>query len=218
MSEWTKLESDGLTSALKRVRDENRFWPEQVHHNLINGIVPLAATEVAVVKDGKLLLQYRLFDEWPAPYNKPGWYIPGGYIPWEKDMRATCTAHIRKDLISEYRRANVGYMFQERSARIHDAGIWYPEHVELSVPVIIGIKKWMPGDHPFGCPISLICVCELTAGTIVETEWLKWSDKTIPTDVPWHRSLQDTVHFYLRSPPEMRKWLAGMHATIDAIT
>lgn len=203
MSDWTKPESETLTVALERVKAENRFWPDQVHHNLINGIVPWAATEVAVVKDGKLLLQYRLFDEWPAPYNKPGWYIPGGYCFWPEDLKKTCLVHLLKDLRGEYKR--VGVEFD-------------PNSIRLAEPVVIGVKKWMPGDHPFGCPISLVCVCELTAGTIVETEWLKWSDKTVPTDVPWHRSFQDAVHFYLRSPPEMRKWLAGMHATIDAIT
>ena len=204
MSKWTEPESDILMVALERVLAENRFWPEQRHHNLINSIIPWAATEVAVVKNGKLLLQYRLFSEWPAPYNKPDWYIPGGHCFWPEDLKKTCLIHFLKDLQGEYKRA--GIEFDLNSS------------IQLAEPVVIDIKKWMPGDHPFGCPISMICVCQLLAGDIVETEWLKWSDKTIPTDVPWHRSFQDAVHFYLNSPPEMRRWLAEMHDTIDAIT
>jgi hypothetical protein len=75
----------------------------------------------------------------------------------------------------------------------------------------------MSGDHPFGCPISMICVCELRQGEIVETDWLKWSDKTIATDVPWHRSFQDSVFFYLNSTEDQKGWLAEMQGQIDAI-
>lgn len=204
MSEWMKSESVALTVALERVLAENRFWPEQEHHNLINEIVPLAATEVALVKDGKLLLQYRLYDEWPEPYNKPGWYIPGGYCFWPQDLKRTCLTHLLKDLQGEYKRTGVECNL---------------DAIQIAEPVVIGVKKWMPGEHPFGCPISMICVCELLAGSIIEeTEWLKWSGETVATDVPWHRSFQDTVHFYLSSPPEMQRWLAEMHDKIDAIT
>lgn len=202
MSKWTPDESNALTTALERVLAENRFWPEQVHHNLINQIVPLAATEVAVVKDGKLLLQYRLFDEWPEPYNKPGWYIPGGYCFWPENMHKTCVTHLQKDLRGEYKR--VGIEFDLNS-------------IQLAEPVVVAEKKWMPGEHPFGCPISMICVCELLAGDIVETEWLKWTNTTVATDVPWHRVFQDVVRCYIHSPPEMKRWLAEMHSKIDAI-
>ena len=199
---WTQADRDFLTATLARVKAENCFWPEQVHHNLVSSIVPFVATEVAVVKSGSLLLQYRLFDEWPAPYNKPGWYIPGGYCFWPQDLGRTCLTHLLKDLKGEYKRTGVECNL---------------DAIQIAEPVIIGVKKWMPGDHPFGCPISMICVCELIAGEIVETEWLKWKDKTVPTDVPWHRSFQDTVHFYLQSPLEMRMWLAEMHSTVNAI-
>jgi hypothetical protein len=158
---------------------------------------------VAIVKDGKLLLQYRTFEEWPAPYNKPGWYIPGGYVFWPQSMKETCLTHIRKDLRGEYRRTSIEFDLNS---------------IDINEPVVIGAKKWMPGEHPFGCPISIICVCELTGGEIVETDWLKWSGRTIPTVVPWHRSLQDVVFHYLRSTPEQKAWLAKMHSCIDAIT
>lgn len=206
---WSTKESAVLTVILERVLSENRFWPEPEHHNLINAIVPLAAAEVAVTRkhpvtgEQQILLQYRTFEEWPAPYNKPGWYIPGGYCFWPDDIRQICLTHIRKDLRGEYWGSKIDFDLNT---------------VEIAEPVLIGSKKWMPGDHPFGCPISLIYVCELTAGKIVETDWLKWSDRTIPTDVPWHRSFQDMVFFYLNSTPEQKAWLAAMQAKVDAIT
>lgn len=203
MSKWAKPDSDALTTALEKVLAENRFWPEQVHHNLISKIVPLAATEVAVVKDGKLLLQYRLFDEWPAPYNKPGWYMPGGYCFWPADLGKTCLTHLLKDMKGEYKRVGIECDLDQ---------------IQLTRPTVIATKKWMPGEHPLGCPISMICVCELVAGEIIETDWLKWSAKTVPTDVPWHRSFQAAVHFYLNSPSQMKRWLAEMHSRIDTIT
>lgn len=202
MSQWTQADRDFLTAALERVKTENRFWPEQVHHNLINGIIPWAATEVAVVKDGKLLLQYRLFDEWPAPYNKPGWYIPGGYCFWPEDLKKMCLTHILKDLKGEYKRTGVECDL---------------DAIQIAEPVVVAIKKWMPGDHPFGCPISMICVCEFFAGDIVETDCLKWSDRTIATSVPWHRSFQDAVFAYLQTPATFKIILGGIQNNIDAI-
>lgn len=196
MPKWTPKESDGLTKALERVLAENRFWPEQIHHNLINQIIPLAATEVAIVQGGKLLMQYRLFDEWPAPYNKAGCYIMGGgYCFWPEDLHRTCLIHLLKDLCSEYKRVDIEFN---------------TDSVVISEPTILSIDKWLPGEHPFGCPLSILCVCELLEGDVIETDWLKWSTKPIETDVPLHYMLQKKVHFWLNSSPEMKRWLVQM--------
>ncbi len=181
-----------LAQELQAVLGNNRFWPDEKTFQLSHQIMPIPATEVAVVQNGKLLLQYRLFDEWPIPYNNPGWYIPGGYVPWGASLEEACAVHLRKDLAGEQKRTGISQ---------------YPNTIKLGPPVVIGEKKWMPGEHPFGCPVSLICVCELIEGTIVETDWLKWSDQTVPTQVPHHQKFQDMVFAWINTPAEYRNWL-----------
>ena len=88
-------------------------------------------------------------------------------------------------------------------------------NIMLAPPVVIGPKKWMPGEHPFGCPVSLVCVCELLGGDIVETEWLKWFEAPVATDVPHHYEFQEMVFFWLRSTPEQRAWLKELHAIVE---
>lgn len=185
---WSTQETKGLKEALAKVRDDRRFWPDEETFQLAHQILPVPASEVAVVKDGKLLLQFRTFAEWPAPYNKPGWYIPGGYVPWGASLQESCLIHLMKDLVGEYKRTGL------------DGGD--VSGIKLSEPVVIGTQKWMPGEHPFGCPVSLVCVCELQEGDIVETDWLKWSSVTIPTDVPLHQKFQDAVFMWLQASPE----------------
>lgn len=185
---WTEAEVLYLWSCLKKVRDDRRFWPDEQTFQLSHQILPVPASEVAVVKDGKLLLQFRTFAEWPAPYNKPGWYIPGGYVPWGASLQESCLIHLKKDLVGECKRTGL------------DGD--YVSGIKLSEPVVIGTQKWMPGEHPFGCPVSLVCVCELQEGDIVETDWLKWSSVTIPTDVPLHQKFQDAVFMWLQASPE----------------
>jgi hypothetical protein len=185
MTTWTPEETASLAASLKRVRDEKRFWPDEETFQLVHQILPVPATEVAVVSEKGLLLQYRDFAEWPVPYNRPGWYIVGGYIPWGASLRESCEFHLNKDLRSENKRA--GTMM---------------EPVTLSEPVVIGTKKWMSGEHPFGCPVSIVCVCEVEAGEIVETDYLKWFEETVPTDVPHHQTFQDLVHAWRATSPE----------------
>lgn len=181
-------EKMNLKHGLTLVRDDRRFWPDEETFQLSHQILPVPATEVAVVKDGRLLLQYRTFAEWQAPYNRPGWYIPGGYVPWGASLKESCLTHLKKDLVGEYKRTGI------------DGGDL--STIKLSEPVVIGTKKWMPGEHPFGCPVSLICVCEIQEGDIIETDWLKWSPATIPTDVPLHQKFQDVVFMWLQASPE----------------
>lgn len=192
---------DSLLTLLTEVRDNKRFWPDEATFRMAHQILPVPATEVAVVKDRKLLLQYRTFEEWPEPYNKPNWYIPGGYIPWGMNLHDTCSIHLLKDVRGEYKRQGV------------DGGDL--NTIKLASPIVIGQKKWMPGEHPFGCPVSHLCVCELLEGTIVETEWLKWVDKPIPTDVPHHFKFQEMIFAWLNSTPEQHKWLKELHAISD---
>jgi len=197
-----------LLRGLEAVRDNRRFWPLQEHFEVAHQIIPVPASEVAIVKNGKLLMHYRLFKEWgrhntpDKKYDNPGWYIPGGYMDWEKDMRSTAIDHIEKDLMVEYGRVNVKSDFSS---------------IVLSEPVVIATKKWMPGDHPFGVPVSVLCVCELVSGEIIETDRLKWSDKTIPTPVPWHRSFQDAVFAYIDSSELFKAQLRLIQSSIDTV-
>lgn len=180
-----------LATELQAVLKNNRYWPDGTFE-LAHQIIPVPATEVAVVQNGRLLLQYRTFEEWPDPYNKPGWYIPGGYVPWKMSLEEACALHLKKDQTGEYKR--LGISLDSLNS------------IKLASPIVIGEKKWMPGEHPFGCPVSLVCVCELIEGTIIETDWLKWSDETIPTDVPHHQAFQDLVFAWINTPAEYREW------------
>ena len=198
---FTTIEAASFGMLLKKVRDDRRFWPDEATFRLAHQVLPVPATEVAVVNNGRLLLQYRLFDDWPEPHNKPGWYIPGGYVPWGASFEEACATHLKKDQRGEYKRAGV------------DGGNL--DAVKLGPLTCIGVKKWMPGEHPFGAPVSLVMVTELEEGTILETDWLKWSDEVIKTDVPHHEKFQKMVFHWLKSPPEYRAWLREMHAIAD---
>jgi len=220
MSEWTKNDSTTLTDLLTRVRDKgDHFWPLGSHQDLINEIVCLPAAEVALTRctpatnKWEVLLQFREFSKEPAwflpPYNNDDWYLPGGYFQYKPSTLGNCLYHLGKDLRKEYERAGiVGFDLKS---------------IKLATPVLIGGRKWMPkdvdsgilyGEHPIGAPQSNVYVCELIAGEIVETPWLKWTSEPVVTKVPLHTGFIKGVLFYLNSPPEMKKWMAEMHALI----
>jgi hypothetical protein len=192
---WDNQQAGQLVKLLEKVRDDRRFWPDEASLRAAHSILPVPATEVALVKRGwwgrnQLLLQYRTFADWPEPYNRAGWYIPGGYVPWMGSIRESCQGHLRKDLAGEYKRL-----------KLADAD----SAVEISNPILIGAKKWMPNEHPFGAPVSLVYVCELQKGNIRETDWLQWVTKTVPTDVPHHQVFQDLVFAWLRTPARFKE-------------
>lgn len=189
-----------LARLLTEVRNNHRFWPDEETFQLSHQILPVPATEVAVVKDGKLLLSWRSFEEWKAPYKKPGWYLPGGYVPWATSIESSCLGHLLKDMKNEYKLTGINFD---------------PLGFKLTLTAVIGQKKWMPLEHPFGAPLSVICVCELTSGTIIETARLKWSDETIPTDVPHHQKFQDLVFAWMKTSPEFKAEQARLAQLLD---
>jgi len=208
MSDWTSEEVAGLKRGMQLVLERKRFWPDQETFDLNQRINAMPATEVAVVKDGKLLLQYRKFGEgsspWPTPFNiVEGWYIPGGFIRQPNSLVQECLDHIRKDLRGEYARAGVSG-FDLNS-------------IKLGEPAMIGVHKWMPGEHPSGCPLSIICVCELLAGAIVETDYLKWFDKPVATNVQWHGGFIRQVFAYIKASREYQNWFRNLAGEIDVV-
>lgn len=181
---------DTLLELLTAVRNNRRFWPDEATFQMVHQILPVPATEVAVVQGGKLLLQYRTFAEWPEPYNKPGWYIPGGYVPWSVSLDESCNRHLAKDLKGK-----------------HTGPV-----PTLSLPTVIAVKKWMPDEHPFGCPVSLVCVCELLEGDIPETDTLTWASCPIETDVPHHHTFQKMVFAWLNATDEQRVFIKTLQS------
>src|SRR3989344_3147469 len=144
--ELTEEEIAGLKKGPQLVFERRRYWPDQETFDLNQKLNAVPATEVAVVKGGRVLLQYREFTEWPGRFGTiKGRYLPGGYLRQPDGLAMTCLAHIRKDLATEYTRA----------------GIVFDPEFEIGEPLVIGQKKWMPGEHPTGCPLSLVCVCGL---------------------------------------------------------
>lgn len=201
MANWRKRDRETLARGLQRVLQENRFWPDEETMGLAHSILPVPATEVAVVRKGRrgweLLVQYREFSKEPAwgPDAADGWYLPGGYIPWAANIHTSCTQHLRKDLRNEHARL----LLTIDSNMIH-----------LSEPIVIGEKKWMPGEHPFGCPLSLICVCEIAEGEIGETDWLKWTREPISTSVPHHEAFQKFVFAWLKTSSSFKRQQAAL--------
>lgn len=212
MSEWTKEEKTDLTRLLTKVRDQgDQFWPEGEHQDLVNAISALPASEVALSRQNpttgtwEVLVQYREFSKEPQwskpPYNVNDWYLPGGYMQWRLSTVGNCIHHLRKDLRNEYRRAKIPFDVDSLS---------------LSAPVLIGGRKWTPGEHPVGCPQSNVYVCT-TNHKIVETPWLKWTSAPIPTKVPLHAGFIAGVLFYLNSSFEKKQWLAELHCIIGDV-
>ncbi len=192
-----------LTRFLGEVRDNRRFWPDEASFQTSHQIIPVPATEVAVINGkNELLVGYRDFAEWPEPYNVPGWYIMGGYFQWQLDTAETCIGHIRKDLAKFYQAAGV-------------TGVDL-NAIKLESHVCLPAKKWMPGEHPFGAPVSIPVVARLTHGTIPEVEGrLRWTKKVIPTKVPHHENFQRAVRAFLNAPPEYQQWLKGLQTIVD---
>ncbi|MEK7195614.1 MAG: NUDIX hydrolase [Patescibacteria group bacterium] len=70
-----------------------------------------------------------------------GWHIPGGYIP--------CNAQSIDDAYNRVVKRELGY-------KVH-------------LKKILEVYKWKPGEHRYGFPTSIVCVCE-PLGEIKETE------------------------------------------------
>lgn len=191
-----------LCALLSQVRDHSdraRPWPSQESFDLAQGIIRQSAFEVAVVQSGHMLAQFRTFAEWKPPYNIPGWYIPGGFLLRDLDEHDHAISHIKKDLRGEYKRAGIECDLST---------------IVLGPPQFLGPKLWPPGTHPVGQPISIIVVCELLAGNVIETDRLKWTRKTIPTDVPFHQAFQDVVFAYLRATPQERELMHKLNSML----
>jgi len=201
--EWTEEEIAGLKRGQQLVLERRRYWPDQETFDLNQKLNPVPATEVAVVRGGRVLLHYREFTEWPGQFGTiKGWYIPGGYLRQPDSLAMTSLGHIRKDVEGEYKRAGIEFNLNS---------------VELGEPLVIGQKKWMPGEHPTGCPLSLVCVCELIAGDIVETERLRWFAEPVDTNVQWHGAFIRQVLAFLHSPVEYQRWFRSLAGMVDVI-
>jgi hypothetical protein len=196
-TEWNPADEAELNRLMELVLNRRRFWPGQRSFDLNQLLNAVPSTEVAVVnvQDQKLLAKWRNFEEWPKSHRVAGWYLLGGFMVQSAAVHESCLGHLRKDLRAEYKRLDIA--FDTAS-------------ITISEPLVIGVRKWKPGEHPTGCPLSMTCVVELTGGSIVETDRLKWTDEPIPTDVPCHFDLQQQVFHYLRSSPGQQEWMQEM--------
>lgn len=148
-----------LKEALKEIIEDNGFIPDQESFELFQKIVPWPATEVCLANpQGELLLQKRHFKEWPGEWgNIHDWHIPGGYMKTAGTIEDWCRKHLAKDgVVAEF----------EYSGEI------------------AGVLKWAPREHPFGFPLSVLCVCHLVGPIAFKpgTEQdFRFTDTVVPT-------------------------------------
>lgn len=91
-----------------------------------------------------------------------GWHIIGGFIRAHERLADACRRHLAGD--------GVGVSFD-------------------LIDECAFIQKWMPGEHPFGFPISIGCVC-VTMEDVPETDVLLWTDEPVETEVTHHYNFQ----------------------------
>ena len=163
-----------LKEALEEIIQDRGFIPDQESFELFQKVVPWPATEVCLVNArGELLLQLRHFKEWPGASGEINdWHIPGGYMKTTGTIEDWCRKHLAKDgVVAEF----------EYSGEI------------------AGILKWAPGEHPFGFPLSVNCVCRLVGPIAFRpgTEQdFRFVDKVVPTTVPNHTKLQEMFFWW----------------------
>ena len=181
----------------KVVEDDNGFIPDEAYIP-VHRLVPWSAVEVALVNDaGSILLEHRKFDIWPATMSKKlgkmwneikGWYVPGGYIKPEQSFENACREHLIKD----------GIM------------------ADFEFLGVAGVDRWMIGDHPFGTPISIVCICKVVGGKVKyrNTKDGMWQNQPspekfmwthpfpIPTEVPHHEEIQRIAFRWIAGHPE----------------
>ncbi len=80
--------------------------------------------------------------------------------------------------------------------------------------MVIGTKKWMPGEHPFACPLSMVTICELKSGDIIETDRLQWTNRRIDTPLAHHNEFQDLVFAWLETSAEFKAQQTRLAALI----
>lgn len=171
---------ESFKKALREIADDPKhFIPDQESYELLHKLVPWPASEVCLVNDrGELLLHYREFTEWPGKFGEiKGWYIPGGYIKAGKMLQEWCQFHLEKDGV------------------VADI-----EFIDTA-----GVLLWNAGEHPFGNPLSIVCVCKLIgAPSFREGDEgnFKWVDKKLETLVPNHTRLQDIFFKWKQEHPE----------------
>lgn len=198
-SSLSAIEALELQRLLTIVADRDKGFLPDGAYEAVHKLVPWPAVEVALVNnEGALLLENRRFSNWPAemsakwgkPWNEiEGYYVPGGYVLGRHSIAQACAEHLEKDGVL----AEFDY--------IGDAGN----------------VKWMPGDHPFGNPISLVTICKLRDGTAPKFRRSpkdKWGDtiipgkfvwarlRTVPTEVPKHVEVQEKVFRWVKEHPE----------------
>lgn len=205
MVKFPKAFEGVLEYCLKRVVKNRRFWPTELAMQLAHAIMSVTAFEVVVWRrrpDGKVewFLMWRDFKEWPKKYRKPGWYFAGGYAHWLLTMQESCLKHIQKDLANECRRT--GQQFEDR--------------IVFGTVTQIAASKWLPGEHPFGCPTSVLCAVELLEGELPVTDRTKWVTEVMPTDVPRHEHFQRAVRAYFETSKKFREQLAAIQSLANA--
>jgi ADP-ribose pyrophosphatase YjhB (NUDIX family) len=169
-----------LKIALRWIIARKGWIPDQESLELMHKICPWPAVEVALVNDqGELLLHHRAFTEWPGKFGEVvGWYLPGGYMKPDGTMEEWCKKHLEKDGVL----------------------------AEIKIIDTAGVIKWAEGEHPFGYPISILCICRLKGGIsfrdvggawVEQVDNFRWTNKVVQTDVPNHTKLQEIFFYWL---------------------
>lgn len=125
-----------LIRLLEKVAANGFRWPTEDSMRAAHGVVSCWAPEIAVCRnnDGEQEVLLALYDGGVEEFRGM-WHIPGGYARWdEPNIQATCNRVARREI-----------------------------GVDVTFVFIADAYKWRGGEHPYGRPLSLYCVCELRA-------------------------------------------------------
>lgn len=157
-----------LARMLNHIAETDRGFIPEPAYIPIHQIVPWPTVEVGLLNNqGELLLHYRHFPEWPGKWSDTqGWYTPGGYILNNETLEESCKRHLKKDGVSG----------------------------DIEFIGTCGVIKFKPGQHPFSCPISILCIC-LPKGEIKfinkEGEKLEFHKQSVTSPIPRQEEIQE---------------------------
>ena len=144
--DFTPAECVELERLMKKLAKKGGFWPTERTMRAGHSAISYWAPEVLVVREhnGEKQVLLGIYDG-GAEFFKDMWHLFGGYNkPKEPDIQAVCNRH-----------AKGGFGVDVRYERI------------------VGEHKWAPGEHPYGHPLSLFCLCT-PLGDVVETDRVRF--------------------------------------------
>lgn len=147
IDDFTPAECVELERLMRKLAKANGFWPTEHTMRAGHSAISMWAPEVLITREheGRTQVLLGVYDG-GAEFFQGMWHLFGGYHKLgEPDVQTTCSRHAK----------GIG--------------------VAVRYDRIVGEHKWRPGEHPYGHPLSLFCLCT-PLGEIVETDKVRFFD------------------------------------------